>query len=49
MNDARCSQCCQRWHEDELLRREDDGRLVCPDCSGLQADEDLSCRHDETG
>ncbi len=49
MNEAPCSQCGLLWPEDELLVREDDGRQVCPECSGLLVGEDLSCRHDEEG
>ena len=49
MTYAPCSECKQRWPEDELLQREDNGEKVCPDCSGLIAHEDLSCRYDETG
>ncbi len=49
MDYARCSQCARLYEEDELLRREDNGELVCPLCSGLLAGEDLDCRYDETG
>jgi len=49
MNEARCSECDRLWPEEELVRREDDSRMVCPECSGLLADEDLSCRYDESG
>ncbi len=49
MQEAPCSECGEFWQEDELLLREDNGELVCPDCSGLLADEDLSCRYEETG
>ena len=44
-----CEQCGYIWPEDELLQREDNGQMVCPECSGLLADEDLSCQYDETG
>ncbi len=49
MTDTRCSECGERWPAEELLKREDNGLLVCPDCSGLLEDEDLSCRYDESG
>jgi len=49
MKEAPCAQCGQRYQEDELLQREDNGELVCPECSGLLADEDLTCQYDETG
>lgn len=49
MNDTNCSQCGRLYEEDELLRREDNGQVVCPECSGLLAGEDLSCQYDETG
>ncbi len=45
----RCSQCRRLYEESQLVPREDDGQLVCPECSGLLADEDLDCRYDETG
>ena len=48
MKRAPCSQCKEIWPEDELLKREDNGEVVCPDCSGLIANEDLSCQYDET-
>ena len=44
-----CAECGHLWPDDELLEREDNRQLVCPECSGLLADEDLSCRYDETG
>jgi len=47
MREWRCSQCQQNFAEEELLQREDNGDLVCPDCAGLWVDEDLSCRYDE--
>jgi hypothetical protein len=49
MTDKRCSKCCMLFPEDELLAREDDGRLVCPECSGLLKEERevLTCTHDE--
>jgi NAD-dependent SIR2 family protein deacetylase len=49
MNEAPCSQCGRLWEKDELLKREDNDQLICPECSGLLADEDLSCRYDESG
>jgi len=49
MKEASCARCGLMWPEDELLQREDDGERVCPDCSGLLAGEDLSCRYDESG
>lgn len=49
MKEAPCSQCGIIWPEEELLTREDNGKIVCPDCSGLLADENLSCQYDETG
>lgn len=49
MNEAPCAQCGVLWQEDELLQREDNGQRVCPECSGLIEDEDLSCQFDESG
>jgi NAD-dependent SIR2 family protein deacetylase len=49
MKEAPCTQCGLNYDEDELIKREDNGELVCPDCSGLLTDEDLGCRYDETG
>ena len=49
MNGIACEQCGHIWPEEEILQREDNGLLVCPDCSGLLADEDLGCRYEETG
>lgn len=49
MSDTRCSQCNRLYEEDELLQREDNGGMICPDCSGLLADEDLGCQYDEAG
>ena len=49
MKEAPCAQCGRLYAEDELVRREDNGALVCPDCSGLLTGEDLTCRYDETG
>lgn len=49
MKEAPCEQCGHVWPEDELLQREDNGQMVCPECSGLLDDEDLSCQYDETG
>lgn len=49
MKEARCSHCGQLFAEEELLEREDTGELVCEDCSGLLASEDLGCRYDEQG
>ena len=47
MQKQRCSQCQQEFAEEDLLLREDNGDPVCLDCSGLRADEDLSCQYDE--
>ncbi len=49
MTDTRCAQCGHVYEEDELIEREDTGELICIDCSGLMAYEDLSCQYDETG
>ncbi len=49
MREAPCEQCGIHWPEEELLQREDNGQMVCPECSGLLDDEDLSCEYDETG
>jgi len=49
MEEARCTKCCRLYEKEELLQREDNGELVCPDCSGLLDAEDLSCEYDETG
>ena len=49
MKMAHCDHCGERWPEEELLKREDNGQLVCPNCSGLLADEDLSCQYEESG
>ena len=49
MTETPCSQCGLLWQEEELLQREDNGEMVCPECSGLLAGEDLSCRNDEDG
>ncbi len=49
MSDKRCSECSTLYDEEELLVREDNGELVCPDCSGLLVGEDLGCTYDETG
>ena len=49
MKEAPCEQCGRLWAEEDLLEREDNGLLVCPECSGLLTDEDLSCQYDETG
>ena len=49
MGYARCAQCGRLYEEEVLLERENDGRRVCPACSGLLAGEDLDCRYDETG
>lgn len=49
MNEASCSQCDALWAAEELLQREDTGEMVCPACSGLVDDEDISCHYDETG
>ena len=43
----RCSCCLLICPEEELLTREDNGEQVCEECSGLHADEDLSCCYDE--
>lgn len=47
MDEQRCSNCQQLFASDSLLIREDNGLPVCEDCSGLLADEDLSCQYDE--
>ncbi len=49
MQQITCEQCGQRWPVDEMLKREDNGQLVCLECSGLLADEGSGCRYDETG
>lgn len=49
MQEQRCAECYELWPEIELLEREDNGNRVCPACSGLLTDEELSCRYDETG
>ncbi|MHB1397903.1 MAG: hypothetical protein ACYDAI_08260 [Trichloromonadaceae bacterium] len=49
MNEARCSRCGLMFLEEELLVKEDDGALVCGDCSGLLTDEDLGCEYVEEG
>ncbi len=49
MKDERCSRCGMLYAEDELLVAEDTGERVCPDCSGLLADEDLGCEYVEEG
>lgn len=49
MADKHCSRCRRLFDEAELLLTEDTGELVCPDCSGLLAEEDLSCEYDEEG
>jgi len=49
MADKRCSRCGMLYEEEELLVTEDTGELVCPDCSGLLADEDLGCEYVEEG
>ncbi len=49
MQETACEQCGRLWPEVELLQREDNGQRVCPECSGLLADEDPGCRYDETG
>jgi hypothetical protein len=47
--EKQCSQCKLMFPEEELLEREDTSELVCEDCSGLQAEDDLTCRYDEQG
>jgi hypothetical protein len=49
MSDKRCSKCCRLFPEEELLVSETTGEYVCPDCSGLIADEDLGCEYVEEG
>lgn len=49
MKEQSCSQCGLLFPEEELLLREDTGESVCPDCSGLLADEDLGCGYVEEG
>jgi hypothetical protein len=43
----KCSHCLLIYPDEELLTREDNGEQVCEECSGLRADEDLSCCYDE--
>lgn len=47
MKELGCSVCGHVFAEDKLLTREDTGEKVCEECSGLLANEDLSCVHDE--
>lgn len=49
MADKRCEKCGALYDSDELLLTEDTGEWVCPDCSGLLANEGNSCRYDEVG
>jgi len=49
MADARCSKCHRLFDEEELLVSETTGELICEDCSGLLAGEDLGCRYVEEG
>jgi uncharacterized Zn finger protein (UPF0148 family) len=49
MNEAACAQCGIPWPDDELLQREDNGELICPACSGLLDDKEVSCQYDESG
>jgi len=49
LKEERCTQCQELWPAEELLEREDNGKMVCPACSGLLTDEELSCRYDEVG
>jgi NAD-dependent SIR2 family protein deacetylase len=49
MKESACAQCGVLWQEEELLKREDNGQIVCPECSGLMKDENLSCQYDESG
>jgi NAD-dependent SIR2 family protein deacetylase len=49
MKEQSCSQCGLLFLEEELLIREDTGEPVCPDCSGLLANEDLDCEYVEEG
>lgn len=47
--EKQCSVCQLWFQETELLESETTGELVCEDCSGLLASEDLGCRYDEQG
>jgi formylmethanofuran dehydrogenase subunit E len=49
MTEARCTVCNRLFLEEELLVKEDDGQLVCADCSGLLGQEDLGCEYVEEG
>lgn len=49
MQEQRCSNCGRVFDTDDLLQREDNGQLVCVDCSGLFADDHSSCQYDESG
>jgi len=49
MEEKPCARCLRTWPEEELLIAEDSGEPICPECSGLLAGEDLSCRFDESG
>jgi RNA polymerase subunit RPABC4/transcription elongation factor Spt4 len=47
--EKQCSNCKLMFPEEELLEREDTAELVCGDCSGLLAADEISCRYDEQG
>jgi RNA polymerase subunit RPABC4/transcription elongation factor Spt4 len=47
--EKQCSSCKLMFPEEDLLEREDTADLVCEDCSGLLADDEMSCRYDEQG
>jgi len=49
MKELRCSKCSILLPEEELLVREDNGELECPDCAGFYKEEDLCCDYDEIG
>ncbi len=52
MSETQCTGCGLLFEEEELLAKEDDGQLVCVECSGLLAfetDEDLGCQYAEDG
>ena len=49
MKELRCSKCSILLPEEELLVREDNGELECPECAGFYKEEDLCCDYDEIG
>lgn len=48
MDEQACAECGAMWPVDELLEREDNGLLVCPDCSGLLIEDEVGCQYDES-